>query len=347
MLLDAILKGERSSRTASAAFHELHVKFEFKPSSEKQKKTGPIVSDIVSEENLNKIAKQSKKLKLKVEDVDLECKERNNKDIADLEDFEDSVEQEFGDDEIDIDDENTSEEDKERDRQRDIKHDEYFNRMLNTGNGPDKKFLNTNGTIFPANVLSMNLINLDFTNSKGVIEREFGINSKGLQKEKLASVKYDFNLQLIAFEGSHETIRDPIAGKTISAAPPELNLKGFQVTLRAMVNLVIMTVIFLIPMHRISRILGNVKIFNRSNIARYLGIVAEKLLPIYFHLFDTLANVKYMSADATPTRVNEKLGYCCETKSKKISKSKTRLWSLMVESTLMTRKAQLFFIAPA
>lgn len=120
-----------------------------------------------------------------------------------------------------------------------------------------------------------------------------------------ASTRFDFSFSVGSWAIESDVLRDPATDTVISAQPETIGLKGYQVTLRSMVNLVVLTVGFLMPMHRIARLLGNMPIFHRSNIGRYLGVVAERAVPVYLELLRGLANASHLSADASPTRVNE------------------------------------------
>ena len=156
--------------------------------------------------------------------------------------------------------------------------------------------------MFPAGPVASNKQILNFKLANSDLVKTFGGSPKGLSKETIATTRQDFSLQLNEFTVSYETARDPRTGKSLSSAPESIGPKGFQITYRAMVNLVLLTAGFLIPMHRVSRMLGNSSIFHRSNIARYLGFAAGKMRPVYLELAKQLSNANYLWGDATPTR---------------------------------------------
>ena len=54
-----MLKGEKSAKNAAKGFHELLVKFGFKPSSEKNK-SSPLSKDAPSQESVKKLAQEAK-----------------------------------------------------------------------------------------------------------------------------------------------------------------------------------------------------------------------------------------------------------------------------------------------
>ena len=158
--------------------------------------------------------------------------------------------------------------------------------------------------LFPAIPLPFEKAKVSFLFSDAELQASFPA-SKNITRETYESKNYDFILQVQELAVSTEIARDRESGASLSAAPSTFALKGFQITLRAMVNLVLLSVVFLLPLHRISRLLGNIKIFHRSNISRYLGVVAARSLPVYLHLLKELAQAEHIWGDASPTRVNE------------------------------------------
>ena len=294
MLLENMLKGEKSSQGAAKGFHELLVKFGFKASSEKLKKT-PAQKDTPSLEMVQKLGRSAKyklarfrseraKLTRYMQNqMSLDCLERNSAEIEKL----------------DLIDETPDEIEREK------KQDEDLAARLALGQGEGTDLTPPVETMFPAGpvVSSTQILNFKLANSDLV--KTFGGSPTGLSKETIVTKRQDFSLQLNEFSVSYETARDPRTGKSLSSAPESIGPKGFQITYRAMVNLVLLTVGFLIPMHRVSRMLGNSSIFHRSNIARYLGFAAGKMLPVYLELAKQLSNANYLWGDATPTRVNE------------------------------------------
>lgn len=294
MLLENMLKGEKSAKNAAKGFHELLVKFGFKPSSEKIKSLPP-VKDAPSQEIVDRLAANSRQSltshgvakdsldEFMREKIFKECAERDSSEIEILESFE-----KIKDDEL-----------------RDKALDEDLAARVALGEGADPALQAPDETLFPAGPVISTSSAIHFPLSKADIEKALGKTARGLQKETIKTTRYDFSLQMHSFDVSYDTVLDPISGRSASAAPETLGLKGFQISLRAMVNLVLLTVAFLVPMHRVSRMLGNARIFHRSNIARYLGVVAEKAFPIYMHMLSEIANAKFLWADATPTRVNE------------------------------------------
>jgi len=294
MLIENMLKGEKSSQFAAKGFHELLVKFGFKPSSEKLKKPSG-TKDTPSLEIVKKLGKSAKyKLsrylaaKAKLDQhmqnqLSLECPERDSVEIKKLEIIDDIVDE----------------------TERETAQDADLEARLALGQGECPSLALPFETLFPSGPVISTEQKLHFGISKETLVKAFGGSPTGLSKETISTKRQDFSLQLHELQVSYETARDSRTGKSISSAPESLGPKGFQITYRAMVNLVLLTVGFLVPMHRVSRLLGNASLFHRSNIARYLGFAASKMLPVYLEIAKQLSNAQYLWGDATPTRVNE------------------------------------------
>ena len=297
MLLENMLKGEKSAKNAKNAakgFHELLVKFGFKPSSEKNKSL-PLSKDAPSQESVEKLAQEAK-IKL---DAYGSAKESLSEAMKN-EIFMESAERDSAQIQILIDLSKIADE-----HARETARDADLEVRIASGGSADPALAPADETLFPAGPVHATASSVHFSLNKNDLEKEFGRAARGLQKETIQTKRYDFSLQMHCFDVSYETARDPISGRSVSAAPETIGLKGFQVSLRALVNLVLLTVAFLVPMHRVSRMLGNARIFHRSNLARYLGVVAQKALPVYLHMARELSNAKFLWADATPTRVND------------------------------------------
>jgi hypothetical protein len=294
MLLENMLKGEKSTKNAAKGFHELLVKFGFKPSSEKIKPS-PLSKDAPSQEALTRLAKESNKAVAKFYSAQESLNESMKKEI-----FVECAERDSAQVQILIDHIKIADE-----AARDAAQNADLEARIGSGGAADPALAPADETLFPAAPVHATSSALHFSLNKNDLEKEFGRAARGLQKETIQTKRFDFSLQMHCFDVSYETARDPISGRSVSAAPETIGLKGFQISLRALVNLVLLTVAFLIPMHRVSRMLGNARIFHRSNLARYLGVVAQKALPVYLHMARELSNAKFLWADATPTRVND------------------------------------------
>ena len=153
---------------------------------------------------------------------------------------------------------------------------------LNLGSGADVSLSKSGELLFPATATITESKNVSFNLEKAKLEAIFGKNVKGLVRETITTTRYDFTLQTACIKTSYETARDPNSGKSMSAAPENMGPKGSQITYRALVNLMVLAIGFLMPTHRISRLLGGISIFNRTNILRYMGFSAEKLLLCIF-----------------------------------------------------------------
>lgn len=112
------------------------------------------------------------------------------------------------------------------------------------------------------------------------------------------------DLQVIATELTYnvETVTDPETGKSVRASLADDGPEGFQLTWRAIGNLIKMHVGFAIPIHRMVLMIGQPE-FSSSKICRVLRHVALQLVGIYLYLAEDLANVGLLSGDDTPTKV--------------------------------------------
>jgi hypothetical protein len=294
LLIENILKGEGNVQSAAKGFHELLVKFGFKPSSEKRKSHSG-ANDPTNAEKVEKLA--------------AECRKKYNE----FSDAKDALNQEMENtftrdcaerDEAGVGDVEKAYDQEARHNQPDALENDLAQRLAK-GNGPDPALAKGYEDLFPKAALSGQACNLHFSLSQKALEGAFGKSTRGLEKEKISTERFDFSIQVNAFRVTYETARDPRTGRSVSAAPESLGPKGAQITYRAIVNVVLLAVGFLMPTHRISRLLGGVSYFDRANLLRYMGVAAEKFLPIYLELGKQLSNAKYLWADATPTRVNE------------------------------------------
>lgn len=129
-------------------------------------------------------------------------------------------------------------------------------------------------------------------------------------KEKGLIVNYDyptrFDLQVTVSEINYkvETVSDPTTGKTVRASTEQEGPKNYQITWRAVSNLIKMHVGFAIPINRISLMIGQPE-FSSSKICRVLRNTAEMFLPIYLHLGESLADSPFISGDDTVPKVLE------------------------------------------
>ena len=131
---------------------------------------------------------------------------------------------------------------------------------------------------------------------------------KEFDKTRGLHVTYDhpkrMDLQVIATQLTYkvETVTDPVTGKSVRASLSDDGPEGFQLTWRAIGNLIKMHVGFAIPIHRMVLMIGQPE-FSSSKICRVLRHVALALVPIYLYMSEELANVGLLSGDDTPTKV--------------------------------------------
>lgn len=138
---------------------------------------------------------------------------------------------------------------------------------------------------------------------KQVVERmqEFG-------KERGLHVAYDYprrvDLQVLVTEIDYrvETVTDPETGKSVRASMRDEGPEKFQLTWRAIGNLIKMHVGFAIPINRIGMMIGQPE-FSSSKICRVLEYEADFLLPVYLILAEQLSDVRFLQGDDTNTKV--------------------------------------------
>lgn len=327
ILLEAALKGEENRAAALARFQQVLIAWGLKPSSEKTKKEKP-PAEVLEAKKAAAFLRKSKREFIKLHtfyrnkrlaaeaealhneesdraindnsDASVTSPKNNTKkpNIIDLVEFDASVRNS---DEIDA--ARTILEVEDFDEMSDAM-DADLERLAHLGQGSETQIEASEESLFPALPLLLEKTEVSFLFSDSELQASFPGN-RNISRETYTSKNFDFVLQVQELSVSTEIARDRESGVSLSAAPATFALKGFQITLRAMVNLVLLSVVFLLPLHRISRLLGNIKIFHRSNISRYLGIVASRGLPVYLQLLEDLAQAEHLWGDATPTRVNE------------------------------------------
>ena len=326
ILLDSAMKGKENRAAALASFQLLLIAWGIKASSEKTKKEKPSVEDKEAREasrHLNRLKRQISKAQKCCTEKRLAKEAENLHNSAENEpsvntpgasvneldnrtsidpsnpaqfgaEFQNSDERAKADKILDLGDSDETAEAMEAD----------MNDVAAMGQDSGVGLESSEEALFPAIPLLPEKAKVSFLFSDAELLASFPA-SKNISRETYESKNYDFILQVQELSVSTEIARDRENDVSLSAAPPTFALKGFQITLRAMVNLVLLSVVFLLPLHRISKLLGNIKIFHRSNISRYLGVVASRSLPVYLQLLQELAQAEHIWGDASPTRVNE------------------------------------------
>jgi len=199
LLLENMLKGEKNARHAAKGFHELLVKFGFKPSSEKLKTAPPPqFKDAPSQQAVDRLAAEARKKLNAHGDAkkDLseemkkliwkECAARDSEGIELLESF-DSIQPEAAQEKAFNDD---------------------LTARLESGGEADKSLMACDETLFPAGPVHATSSTVHFTLNKNELEKDFGRAHRSLQKETIHTTRYDFSLQMHCFEVSYETARD-------------------------------------------------------------------------------------------------------------------------------------------
>jgi hypothetical protein len=153
--------------------------------------------------------------------------------------------------------------------------------------------------------------------SKEKVEKmaEFG-REKGLQSTFDYAKRVDLEILVTETEHKIETVTDPLSGKSVRASMADVGPEGFQLTWRAIANLVKLHVGFAIPINRLSALIGQPE-FRSGKICRILEWVATKLLPIYLCLIESVADAEILFGDDTKTKVIELM----EPKEESLAKS--------------------------
>lgn len=118
-----------------------------------------------------------------------------------------------------------------------------------------------------------------------------------------AQKRLTFDLTVTEEHFDVETVYSPLTGKRVTASMDEHGPRGFNVTWLAVVNAVILSVGFFMPLHRISRLLMGK--FHPSRLHRMVQLCAERLLPLYKHFIEEASEADVFNIDDTSARVLE------------------------------------------
>ena len=161
---------------------------------------------------------------------------------------------------------------------------------------------------------------LEFTLSSEMIFSEpASLREDEIRKDKVSRMEefgheeglhssYDYtkrvDLKIVVTETNHqvETVTDPKTGKAVRASMADVGPEGFQLTWRAIANLVKLHVGFAIPINRLAMLIGQSE-FSSGKICRILHYVAINLLPVYVCLIESLSDSDLISGDDTKTKV--------------------------------------------
>jgi len=149
-----------------------------------------------------------------------------------------------------------------------------------------------------------------FSDRKDKAQREDVARMAEFGKDKGLRSTFDttkrMNLEVIATEITYqvETVEDLETGKKVRASMVEQGPEQFQMTWKAIANLIKMHVGFAIPMNRMALMIGQPE-FSTSKMCRIFEYVARELLPVYLVLAEMLSDASHLSGDDTPTKVIE------------------------------------------
>jgi Transposase IS66 family len=142
-------------------------------------------------------------------------------------------------------------------------------------------------------------------------QAEMGVNRpksfkdlNGLRSSTETVVRYDFDVCISATQYRVETVTDPRTGHSVRASMESVGPEGWQVTWKAMVNIVHLVVVFAMPAHRAAAFLGNnAGAFGQSTILRILQFVARAAAPVYEETCRQMAQSLRLQGDDSSTRV--------------------------------------------
>lgn len=132
-------------------------------------------------------------------------------------------------------------------------------------------------------------------------ERDFVVK-KGLHSTYDHVKRVNLEVIVTNIDVRVESLTDPETGRHVRANLDHIGPAGFQLTWKAIANLIKMVVGFAIPINRVAMMLGS-KHFTPTKIYRAMEYAARMLLPIYLHLAEALGDAPLLSGDDSPTRV--------------------------------------------
>jgi hypothetical protein len=143
-----------------------------------------------------------------------------------------------------------------------------------------------------------------------------------LSEEEIASIKETDNDTVSLIKKTHkrvgfqlvveetevtvETAFNRNSMKSVRASTSQIGPTGTQITWNGLVSLISMMVVYLIPAHRISVMLGAIgSYFTRSRCVKHLKYVARRLLPVHLAQVELLARAEVLQTDDTSCRCPE------------------------------------------
>lgn len=105
-----------------------------------------------------------------------------------------------------------------------------------------------------------------------------------------------------------QKLYNPQTGVTVYPDTSLIGPKGFQVTWRALVNVIVLAFGMALPLSRIEKLFGS-KGFSRSNTSSYCAYVAGRLMDVYIAMSKELANCDVLMGDDCVSRVSDLTRY--------------------------------------
>jgi Transposase IS66 family len=127
---------------------------------------------------------------------------------------------------------------------------------------------------------------------------------KGTIKTPTETLRRDFALLRKDWRLRGTKQYNPTSGKTLSPDHSDVGPANWNVTWRAMVNVIVLVFGMAVPGSRIEKLLGKDG-FSRSNISDMCAYVAARLLPVYIALCEQVAAAEIVMGDDCVSRVND------------------------------------------
>ena len=142
-------------------------------------------------------------------------------------------------------------------------------------------------------------------NTKQGVKEEMG---KGTLETIITRSKNDLVLGRRDPVLTFQKLYNPQTGVTVYPDTSLIGPKGFQVTWRALVNVIVLAFGMALPLSRIEKLFGS-KGFSRSNTSGYCAYVAGRLVEVYIAMSQQLASCDILMGDDCVSRVSDLTRY--------------------------------------
>jgi hypothetical protein len=122
----------------------------------------------------------------------------------------------------------------------------------------------------------------------------------------------------------------PVTGRSMVPDTSLVGPSGFQITWRALCNVMALVFGMALPMARIEKLFGT-KGFSRSSLTDYCAYIAQRLLPVYVAMAEELAQCEILMGDDCVSRVNDLKRYQRDLKNWRMEQEKNNGSSTLPE----------------